>query len=206
MKNLNKYIGVSGVARSGKNLFCDIASDLLSERGIDSRTFSLAYYLKKDCEVFIREKFGLDVWSEKTEDKNIFRPLLIWYGSIKRTQSNGRCWIEKLNSDIKMSTATVNFVSDIRFAFHKNDEVSWIKSELGGTLVHLSKFHYEGHDRVKIYTPPAGEDERLNEPRLVEQCNYELEWEHSNSHVEEARQDPQLRQMVAGIIDRMFIE
>jgi hypothetical protein len=35
-----KYIGVSGVARSGKNLFCDIAIKQLSQKGI----ISIYYY------------------------------------------------------------------------------------------------------------------------------------------------------------------
>lgn len=204
--NLNKYIGVSGVARSGKNLFCDIATDLLDEHGIKSRTFSLAFYLKADCAQFLMEKVGVDVWSEKTEDKNIFRPFLIWYGSLKRKQSGGRYWIEKLDADLKRSTADVNFISDIRFAAHANDEVSWIKHELGGTLIHLSKFHYEGDDRIKIYTPPACEDELINEPHLKEQCHYEVDWEHTNSHVDEARKNPHLRKLVGEIIHRMSIE
>jgi hypothetical protein len=122
---------------------------------------------------------------------------------LKRKQSGGRYWIEKLDSDLRKSICDVNFVSDIRFASHVNDEVSWIKDELGGELVHLSKFHYEGDDRIKIYTPAACEDEVINEPHLKDQCHYELEWEHTNSHVDEARKHPHLRKVVGEIIDRM---
>ena len=54
---MNKlYIGVSGFARSGKNLFCDIAQKVLKEKyNLTSKTYALAYFLKKDCEPFIQE-------------------------------------------------------------------------------------------------------------------------------------------------------
>ncbi len=73
-----KYIGVSGVARSGKNLFCDIAVKQLSLSGIKAKQYALAFYLKKDCEEFIQTKLGLNVFTEKTEDKAIFREMLVW--------------------------------------------------------------------------------------------------------------------------------
>ena len=86
---MNKiYIGVSGFARSGKNLFCDIAQKVLKEKyNLTSKTYALAYFLKKDCEPFIQEKLGLSAFSEKTEDKNAFREMLVWYGGVKRKQT-----------------------------------------------------------------------------------------------------------------------
>ena len=84
-----KYIGVSGVARSGKNLFCDIAIKQLSQKGVKAKQYALAYYLKKDCEEFIKTKLGLDVFTEKTDDKTIFREMLVWYGGVKRKQTEG---------------------------------------------------------------------------------------------------------------------
>lgn len=190
MKN-KQIIGVSGVARVGKNLFCDIASDiLLKDCGLTSKTHALAYYLKKDCESFVKEKLGLSVWSEDTEEKKIFRPLLIYYGSVKREQTNGRYWIEMLEPDIKECDADVSFISDIRFASHKNDEVHWLKGELNGSLIHLSKFAYK--DGVKEYTPPASDDERVNEPHLKRSCDVDVEWEHTSQDLISARNNKEL--------------
>ena len=78
---MNKlYVGVSGFARSGKNLFCDIAQKVLKEKyNLTSKTYALAYFLKKDCEPFIQEKLGLSAFSEKTEDKNAFRDMWVDY-------------------------------------------------------------------------------------------------------------------------------
>ena len=91
---MNKlYIGVSGFARSGKNLFCDIAQKVLKEKyNLTSKTYALAYFLKKDCEPFIQEKLGMSAFSEKTEDKNAFREMLVWYGGVKRKQTEGKYW------------------------------------------------------------------------------------------------------------------
>ena len=51
-----KILGISGVARSGKNLFADIAGNVLKEKyNKTCKSFALAYYLKKDCEEFIKE-------------------------------------------------------------------------------------------------------------------------------------------------------
>ena len=68
-----RYIGISGVARSGKNLFCDISKKVLFEEyGYKCNSYALAYYLKEDCESFVRTRLGLDVFTENTEDKKSF--------------------------------------------------------------------------------------------------------------------------------------
>ena len=93
------YIGVSGLARVGKNLFCDIAIKQLKEKyGLTAKQFALAYELKNDCRDFVKDKLGIDVFTEKTEEKNIIRPLLVWYGGVKRKQSNGTYWTSLLKS------------------------------------------------------------------------------------------------------------
>lgn len=200
---MNKYIGVSGVARSGKNLFCDIATDILTKRGLTCKTFSLAWYLKKDCESFVKEKLGLDIFSEKTEDKNIFRPLLIYYGIEKRKQSEGRCWIDLLNADIRSSSADVNFVSDVRFASCKNDELQWIQSELNGKIIHLRQWKM-GEGMVRSYVPPAGSDEESNDPIMNKFADVRVEWEHSKSEsYSGARNDPKLISVVEGALAKI---
>ena len=141
---MNKiYIGISGVARSGKNLFCDIAQNLLKEKyGLSSKSYALAYYLKKDCEQFIQDKLGLNVFSENTEDKNKFREMLVWYGGVKRKQTEGKYWTGLLHEDLKKDTNDVNFISDIRYIEYSDDEVFWLKKQLNGKLIHISKYTY----------------------------------------------------------------
>jgi hypothetical protein len=198
-----KYIGVSGVARVGKNLFCDIASDILyKERGLSSKTYSLANCLKKDCEVFLRDKLGLNVWSEDTLEKSIFRPLLIWYGGVKRNASKGRCWIEMLDPDVRKSTADICFISDVRFCKYANDEAYWVQTELGGKLVHISKFSYLSSE--KVYTQPASQDETVNDPMLKHIADASMEWMDSGEHTyESARKCPILIEQVRTVINTL---
>jgi len=186
---MNKiYIGVSGFARSGKNLFCDIAEKVLKEKfNLSSKTYALAYLLKKDCEPFIQEKLGLSVFSEKTEDKNLFREMLVWYGGVKRKQTEGRYWTGLLHEELKKDTNDVNFISDIRYVEYSGDEIFWLKKELGGKLVHISKYTYgfptDGrHYRVndlskKIYTEAPNQHEAINDPKIRFLADYKVEWE-----------------------------
>ena len=102
MSNI-KYIGVSGLARTGKNLFCEIATkQMLETYGLRAKTYALAYQLKKDCAEFVKDKLGMDVFSERTDDKNVFRELLVWYGATKRKQTQGRYWTELLQKHIEL--------------------------------------------------------------------------------------------------------
>ena len=174
-----KYIGVSGVARSGKNLFCDIAIKQLSQKGVTANQYALAYYLKKDCEEFIRTKLGLDVFTEKTEDKTIFREMLVWYGGVKRKQTEGAYWTSMLQKDMDADDNEVIFVSDIRYDQYPKDEVYWIKEVLGGYLVHVSKYTYNDWDE-RVFTEPPNEHEKLNDPLVKLKSDYLLQWKQSD--------------------------
>ena len=46
-------VGVSGVARSGKNLFCDLIIEELAKQGYSAKQFALANALKRDCSNFL---------------------------------------------------------------------------------------------------------------------------------------------------------
>ena len=174
-----KYIGVSGVARSGKNLFCDIAIKQLSQKGVKAKQYALAYYLKKDCEEFIKTKLGLDVFTEKTDDKTIFREMLVWYGGVKRKQTEGAYWTSMLQKDIEADDNEVIFVSDIRYDQYPKDEVYWIKEVLGGYLVHVSKYTYNDWDE-RVFTEPTNEHEKLNDPLVKLKSDYLLQWKQSD--------------------------
>ena len=174
-----KYIGVSGVARSGKNLFCDIAIKQLSQKGVKAKQYALAYYLKKDCEEFIKTKLGLDVFTEKTDDKTIFREMLVWYGGVKRKQTEGAYWTSMIQKDMEADDNEVIFVSDIRYDQYPKDEVYWIKEVLGGYLVHVSKYTYNDWDE-RIFTEPPNEHEKLNDPLVKLKSDYLLQWKQSD--------------------------
>lgn len=184
MKN-KIYLGISGKARVGKNLFADIATNILKQKhGLTCKSWALAYYLKDDCEQFIKDKLGLSVWTEISEEKSIFRPMLVWYGDVKRKQSKARYWIDKLKEDVLKSPADVNIITDIRYAVNEKDEHYFIQNELEGKLIHLDKFHYDpyveentGNCKTKFYVSPANDHEKINDPIVKEYADIKVEWE-----------------------------
>jgi hypothetical protein len=209
-----RYIGISGVARSGKNLFCDISKKILAEKyGYKCSSYALAFYLKNDCKEFINDKLGLDVFTENTENKKVFRDILVWYGDVKRKQTDGRYWTEKLQSDIDKDDSDVIFITDIRYNFYPKDEVYWIQKELNGKLIHISKYTYgfpsnerrmrPEHDKnVKVYTEPANDHERWNDPKVKVAADYQLEWKHISTEgktYEEILNDEYLNNTVSDV-------
>ena len=58
-----KIIGVSGFARSGKDLFARVAQNVLEKQGSKIEKYALAYELKNDLKDLIHNKVGIDVFT-----------------------------------------------------------------------------------------------------------------------------------------------
>jgi len=176
-------VGVSGVARSGKNLFCDMVIKELANQGYTSKQFALADALKRDCEHFLRTQCNLDVYSDNTQQKTLFREFLVWYGDLRRKQTNGRHWIETMDDTISQYTGDVALISDVRYAHYTNDELTWVTHEHEGLLVHLRRYEksssavIEADGTIKFdYVKPPNEHERINDPKLREGAHFQLDW------------------------------
>jgi hypothetical protein len=180
---MNRIIGISGVAGSGKDTFFN----LLSER-VPCRKYSLADELKREVNQWSRMHYSIDSEACSREEKEVIRPFLVFHGATKRHASQGRHWINKL-SDRMMKDKVQGFkiVTDIRYDEYENDEVSWLRNELNGILVHVSQFEYrreevwvpsgEAGTLVKKYRDPINPEEARNDPRLKEKSDYQVEWE-----------------------------
>lgn len=183
MNNLNiQYIGIGGVARSGKNLFAELLIEILHEKyNLKARQFALADALKSDCAKFLDKHFKLDVYSQKTEEKDIFRGMLVWYGDAKRKQSEGRHWIETLDTNIisnlaldsifDNNTFQVAIVTDIRYDYYPRDEIHWMQSEKNGTVIHIERI-----DENLRLVLPANEHEQINDPKIKRKANIRFAW------------------------------
>ena len=176
-------VGICGVARSGKNLFCDMVIDDLAKQGYVGKQFALADALKRDCEEFLRDKCDLDVYSDDTQLKSLFREYLVWYGDLRRKQTNGRHWIEAMDTELAESDCDVALVSDVRYAHYQNDELGWVLFEHEGLLIHLRRWLtpeisminlHSMEDRIYIEAP--NEHERVNDPRLHEGAHLRIDW------------------------------
>lgn len=188
-----KIIGVSGFARSGKDLFTTVAQEILSERGIKSAKFALAYELKNDLKDLIKDKTGIDVFTEKTEEKTIIRPLLVAYGDVMRKISEGKYWTKKVEIRIADSKTDVVFITDIRYDVYPEDECNWLQNKMGGKLIHITKYKLSNvpsgrrfsKDKIaKIYDSAPNDHELFNNPKIMKRADVAIEWQDYSDHSE----------------------
>jgi hypothetical protein len=183
-KTMNIYVGLSGVAGAGKDLFFS----LLSQK-INCSKYSLADSLKKEVSEWCVDHYNIHPLTCSRQEKDLIRPLLVTHGTIKRNKTYGRHWVEKLNKKINKNNLTnsIVIITDIRYDDYPEDEVYWLKEELGGYLVHISLYEEVSTDPLlKEYKPPANEEERRNDPKLKGGADYIVDWkrEKDKSHLD----------------------
>ena len=170
------YIGVSGVAGSGKDMFFSLLQKQLVKTNLPVHRYALADDLKKECSVYLKKHHDIDILSCSRKDKDLVRPFLVFHGTLKRNRSLGRHWIECMNKRLsKDKPEGVVCVTDIRYNEYEKDEVNWLKKELGGVLVHITQ---EGIE-------PINSEEETQDPKLRLDCSYKIEWPHVSGSLEE---------------------
>lgn len=181
-----KLIGISGVARSGKDLFTTVAQELLKQRDLKTERFALAYELKSDLKDLIHAKTGIDVFTENTEEKNIIRPLLVAYGDVMRKITEGKYWTQKVEQRLGKSNADVVFITDIRYDHYIEDECAWLQNKQGGKLIHVTKYvmspmpqgkRFSKNKQTKVYQAAPNEHELINDPKVRKRADLKIEWE-----------------------------
>ena len=192
MAHRNFFIGLSGFAACGKDLFSDLLKEEVERRGISLSKISIAESLKVECRSTLVRLMGIDILNCTREEKDEVRDYLVFYGLIMRDRSGGRHWIDRASEQIDHSSP--NFphlfcITDVRYDEYEKDEVFWIKNELKGKLVHLTK---EG-------SPAANFFEKENDPRLQEKADYKIVWPDCNSNQKEINKH--LRPRVLQFID-----
>lgn len=157
-------IGISGVARSGKDTLANGFVRILKEIGVKSQRLALADELKSECRSFIKKTLNIDVLNMTDEEKKIVRPFLVFWGTHVRRKANENCWIDALEKRKKPDTLTI--VSDIRY----QNEADWIKQS-GGFLIHIARLDQNGE-----FIQPPNEEEKENDPLLIEKSNISFVW------------------------------
>ena len=172
-------IGISGVAGCGKNTLSTIIIKLLRRMGLPYRELSIANNLKQEISWVSRELYGINSSNCTREEKNTIRPLLVAHGVIKRELSNGRHWVEMLNKEL--APDKINIITDIRFNKYEKDEVYWLKKEINGVLIHLSR--YDEIKGKRVFFPPVNENESENDPLVKEEADFVFNWKTEESHI-----------------------
>lgn len=211
-----KIIGISGLARSGKDLFTSVAQTILKENKIKSDRYALAYELKSDLKDLIKSKTGIDVFTENTQEKNIIRPLLVAYGDVMRKISEGKYWTQKIEHRIAKSKADVIFITDIRYDIYPEDECTWLKYKQAGKLIHLTKYKFAPAPSkrristakpVKIYDGAPNDHEMLNNPKVKSRADYAFEWEDYSAELGDYKleEHPYIREKVTSALKSIGI-
>ena len=158
-------ISLGGVARVGKDTFCLEIINLLQARGIEAQRIAFADELKKDLKDFLLAKTGVNVYTDDDGEKAIIRPLLVEYGKLMRSISNGQYWINKLKPLIKNNTSSgvISIITDVRYP----NEVEWVNSIKNSISIHIIR-------NGIIY---ANEEERDQDPPTQALAQSVINWE-----------------------------
>jgi hypothetical protein len=166
------YIGIAGVARSGKDsLALEIENLIRSYKGKTIYRTSLAQPLKEDCKDFIEDYLGLNVFTDNNEEKATFREFLVWYGKVKRQQTEGKYWTNLLDERVQKFQPDVCIIPDVRYQQYDEDEVSWLKAKPNNILIHLQRIAINGE-----IVPPANMDESINDSIIQNSADYKIIW------------------------------
>lgn len=204
MKNV---IGIGGVARSGKDTFAGILTLKLQQAGKTVRRVSFAEPLKAQVDEFLVKNLGITAFTPNTDEKNIIRPMLVWYGDAQRKRTNGRYWIDLAKKIIDDTNYDFYIITDVRYSAYEKDELHFIKNEMNGTLCHVSKYnkYYEfgANAYVKEFVNPANDHEKENDPKIKYAADYAVEWPHiSDLKPEDLLWNPELNEYVDNFIEK----
>jgi hypothetical protein len=169
----NNMIGLTGVARSGKDTFYSILKRYLKEKNIDSQRIALADNLKYELGDFVKDKFKIDLSKCDGSDKELIRPLMVSYGKCRRIQTEGKYWTSLVESKIKdfKKSNILPIITDVRYIEYKEDEYTWLKAH-NGILIHISRKLDDGS-----VIPPANIEEKSNDNKLKAVADYSVSWE-----------------------------
>jgi hypothetical protein len=176
MKNV---IGLSGVGRSGKDTFASILEIKLQQAGYSVKKVSFAGPLKLDCQAFLKDYLNIDVFTQNTAEKTLFRPMLVWYGDAQRKRTEGKYWTNLASKEIENSNADYYIVTDVRYDHYPVDELQWLKDTWKGKLCHISKytmFRNPFPPDNRVFVEPANDHEAVNDPKIKKAADFVVEW------------------------------
>lgn len=178
---MNKIIGISGLAGDGKDSLCNLLRGLFENAGFEFQRMSIADELKEECRDALLSIYNIDPIVCSREDKSKIRDLLVFYAKVKREESKGSHWINKLGKKIKtlpkIDGDRIICIPDVRHAEYENDEFSWIKKNKG-ILVHIKKYKIESsYPFNKTYSIPVNSEEAFHTPKLEELADFVIEWQ-----------------------------
>jgi hypothetical protein len=162
-------VGLCGLARSGKDSFFNIVKDNF-EGGFHRVAFADA--LKRELDDLLIKYTRISAFTEKREEKEIIRPLLVTYGTHVRRRLNENCWIERIENNVKhhLNAGKCVFVTDVRY----ENELRWIHQMNGASIYIETPGNY-----------PTNEEEEINDPILKFHAKHCFSWKKNAPSIKE---------------------
>ena len=166
---------IGGVAGSGKNTLAAYIEKELHSKNVKFQEFSFAASLREELFEFVRDQFGIDVYTQDRKQKEIIRPILVGYARARRIESNGEYFSEILAKKLKKfyqeNPNTIPIVTDLRFNSGENDEVQLFKKEFCAFCCHITLMEKE---KVLL---PANDEEEIHDPMVKSACDFKFTWQ-----------------------------
>lgn len=162
-KDMPLLIGISGLARCGKDTLAKHLSQKLERCKLPFLHCSFAHAVKKDLDSFTTEKLNISAFTEDSREKDIIRPLLVAYATDVCRKLDKDFWIKKIEKNVKtsMNNKIVVLISDVRY----ENEVRWIKNN-GGFVIYVKR----------MGNKPANFEEKANDPIVKKLADFKINW------------------------------
>tara|TARA_R100000152_G_C6780285_1_gene212875 strand:+ start:3235 stop:3945 length:711 start_codon:yes stop_codon:yes gene_type:complete len=222
------FVGISGIAGAGKDLFFTLCKEYLRKHKIYSARVALGDEVKARSDKAIKDLYGFSAKTCDREQKNQIRSHLVFLGTLKRKETQGRYWIEQAEKTIEglyknclpqnltyeggVQQKPFIFITDIRYNEYKKDEVYWVRNQLKGTLVHVEKF--TPYADVNCDDVPTGKfthdspsapngSEEKNDPKVQKKADFLVKWQdHKDLELKEVKK--LLAPTAKSIIDKIL--
>lgn len=164
-------IGVSGVARSGKDTFFNLLKTNLKGKkyGVCKR-FAFADEIKKELNKITIPNFGIDCTKVPNKDKEKVRPLMVAYGTHLARSINSNHWINRIKPHVEShyKSGGICVITDVRYP----NEQEFIKDNFEHSFnVHIHRFGFD----------PINKEEESNAPLLQQKSDYQISWKTFNN-------------------------
>lgn len=165
-------IGISGCARSGKDLFFNLLRNNLNQK-FNLNRFAFADELKNDLSSLLKQNFNIDVTNPTPEQKELIRPLLVCYGTDVARKINQNYWIEKIESKIIDNLKIKNNIAVLTDVRYINEQL-FIKNNFKKSInIHIEREGFK----------PINKEEKNNNPILKENSDYQIVWSDYNKDI-----------------------
>lgn len=127
-------IAVGGYSRTGKDSLAELLHKLLKQELNEfTHTRKFADSVKMELRERCMEEYGIDSFTEYSDEKEIIRPLMTELGCGRR-EENPDYWINTLMDNINITHGTV-VVCDVRF----QNELEYLRNNYGSIVVLLNR-------------------------------------------------------------------